>query len=396
MESKKIRVTIDNYAAAPARQLRAGFGRRAQRREFEAGLSVGVKPDADLLEHPGLPDRVSDSHHGQLRRAVPGAAGRGAGHRDAAPPELLLRGGRRRRARPALRRGDEHQGRPGRLGAAAATSACCGPASTTPASSGTSTSRRSWPTACRISRTSPSRRSSAPTRRRPSAWWSWCGNWAATARPSAAALLAKCDLTTEMVKEFTELQGVVGGLYARAQGEPEAVWRAIYEHYKPASMEDSIPRHREGRLVSLADKLDTLRGCFGVGLIPSGSSDPFALRRAAQGVVKILVEGGAAAAFCPLSSETIAAAEGVLPGPRPLLLPRGSRLPVRRGQRRRGRGLGRPGGRGEPAGRASRPCARRRISSRWPPASSASATSWSRRDSRRAWNVDGSAARSRA
>lgn len=106
-----------------------------------------------------------------------------------------------------------------------------------------------------------------------------------------AALLAKCDLTTEMVKEFTELQGVVGGLYARAQGEPEPVWRAIYEHYKPESMEDPIPSTPEGRLVSLADKLDTLRGCFRLGLIPSGSKDPFALRRAAQGVVRILVEG---------------------------------------------------------------------------------------------------------
>jgi len=106
-----------------------------------------------------------------------------------------------------------------------------------------------------------------------------------------AAQLAKCDLTTELVKEFTELQGVVGGLYARAQGEPEAVWQAIYDHYRPESMEDAIPRHRAGRIVSLADKLDTLRGCFGVGLIPTGSRDPFALRRAAQGVVRILVEG---------------------------------------------------------------------------------------------------------
>jgi glycyl-tRNA synthetase beta chain len=106
-----------------------------------------------------------------------------------------------------------------------------------------------------------------------------------------AAELAKCDLTTELVKEFTELQGVVGGLYARAQGEPEPVWQAIYDHYKPESMEDSIPRNRTGQIVALADKLDTLRGCFGVGLIPTGSRDPFALRRAAQGVVKILVEG---------------------------------------------------------------------------------------------------------
>jgi glycyl-tRNA synthetase beta chain len=105
-----------------------------------------------------------------------------------------------------------------------------------------------------------------------------------------AALLSKADLTTEMVKEFTDLQGVVGGLYAKAQGEPEPVWRAIYEHYKPLSMEDSIPATDEGRILALADKLDTLRGCFAIGLIPSGSKDPFALRRAAQGIVKILVE----------------------------------------------------------------------------------------------------------
>jgi glycyl-tRNA synthetase beta chain len=107
-----------------------------------------------------------------------------------------------------------------------------------------------------------------------------------------AARLAKADLTTELVKEFTELQGVVGGLYARAQGEPDEVWQAVYDHYKPESMEDSIPRHTAGRLVSLADKLDTLRGCFRVGMAPTGSRDPFALRRAAQGVVKIIVEGG--------------------------------------------------------------------------------------------------------
>jgi glycyl-tRNA synthetase beta chain len=107
-----------------------------------------------------------------------------------------------------------------------------------------------------------------------------------------ASILSKCDLTTELVKEFTELQGVVGGLYARAQGEPEPVWRAVYDHYKPESMEDAIPRGEVGRIVALGDKLDTLRGCFRVGLIPTGSRDPFALRRAAQGVVKILVEGG--------------------------------------------------------------------------------------------------------
>jgi glycyl-tRNA synthetase beta chain len=107
---------------------------------------------------------------------------------------------------------------------------------------------------------------------------------------SRAALLCKCDLTTDMVKEFTELQGVVGGLYAEAQGENKEVADAIYDHYKPISMEDSIPRSSEGQVLSVADKLDTLRECFREGLIPTGSKDPLALRRAAQGVVKILFE----------------------------------------------------------------------------------------------------------
>jgi glycyl-tRNA synthetase beta chain len=118
-----------------------------------------------------------------------------------------------------------------------------------------------------------------------------------------AAELAKCDLTTELVKEFTELQGVVGGLYAHAQGEPETVWQAIYDQYKPESMEDAIPRNRTGQIVALADKLDTLCGCFGVGLIPTGSRDPFALRRAAQGVVKILVEGQIDLDLAPLVND---------------------------------------------------------------------------------------------
>ena len=106
-----------------------------------------------------------------------------------------------------------------------------------------------------------------------------------------AAMLSKTDLTTELVKEFTELQGVIGGLYARAQGEPEEVAAAIYDHYKPVSMEGAIPSTLAGQLLAIADKLDSLRGCFQVGLIPSGSKDPFALRRAAQGIVKVVVEG---------------------------------------------------------------------------------------------------------
>ncbi len=106
-----------------------------------------------------------------------------------------------------------------------------------------------------------------------------------------AALLAKCDLTTDMVKEFTDLQGIVGGLYARAQGESEEVAQAIYDHYKPLSMEDEIPSTEAGRILSLADKWDTLTECFQVGMTPTGSRDPFGLRRAAQGIVRIIVEG---------------------------------------------------------------------------------------------------------
>jgi glycyl-tRNA synthetase beta chain len=106
-----------------------------------------------------------------------------------------------------------------------------------------------------------------------------------------AARLCKCDLTTDMVKEFTDLQGIVGGLYARAQGEPAPVWRAIYDHYKPVGSDDAVPSTIEGRVLAVADKLDTLRECFQVGLAPTGSKDPFALRRAAQGVVRICVEG---------------------------------------------------------------------------------------------------------
>lgn len=104
-----------------------------------------------------------------------------------------------------------------------------------------------------------------------------------------AAELCKCDLVTEMVKEFTELQGQVGGIYAREEGLPEPVWAAIYDHYLPANLDDPLPRNRTGALVSIADRIDTLTGFFRVGIRPTGSKDPFALRRAAQGIVQILL-----------------------------------------------------------------------------------------------------------
>lgn len=105
-----------------------------------------------------------------------------------------------------------------------------------------------------------------------------------------AAELAKCDLVTEMVREFTELQGIVGGLYARAQGEPEEIAWAVYDHYRPLGLEDPLPRNLTGCAVAMADKLDSLVACFAVGAVPTGSSDPFALRRAALGIVKIILE----------------------------------------------------------------------------------------------------------
>lgn len=107
-----------------------------------------------------------------------------------------------------------------------------------------------------------------------------------------AVRLAKTDLTSELVKEFTELQGIVGGLYARAQGMDEAVAQAIYWQYRPASADDAIPPTVEGQLLGLADRMATIVDMFALGLEPTGSKDPFALRRAANGVVTILAESG--------------------------------------------------------------------------------------------------------
>jgi len=120
-----------------------------------------------------------------------------------------------------------------------------------------------------------------------------------------ASLLAKTDLTTELVKEFTELQGVIGGLYAEAQGLGEAVSQAIYSQYMPASTEDAIPDTVEGQLLGLADRIQTITAMFGIGNAPTGSKDPFALRRAANAIVKILAESG-----LPLTLGNVVASSG--------------------------------------------------------------------------------------
>jgi glycyl-tRNA synthetase beta chain len=93
-----------------------------------------------------------------------------------------------------------------------------------------------------------------------------------------------------MVREFPELQGIVGGLYSRAQGESEEISDAVYDHYRPVGLDDPLPRNLTGCAVAFADKLDSVVGCLAVGIAPTGSSDPYALRRAALGIVKIILE----------------------------------------------------------------------------------------------------------
>jgi glycyl-tRNA synthetase beta chain len=128
---------------------------------------------------------------------------------------------------------------------------------------------------------------------------------------SQAALLAKTDLLTDMVGEFPELQGIMGGYYARHDGLRDGVAIAIEDHYKPRFAGDTLPRNHTGSVVALADKLETLVGMFGIGNLPTGDKDPFALRRHALGVIRILMEadfslnldkilGNAAKAFAPM------------------------------------------------------------------------------------------------
>ncbi len=114
------------------------------------------------------------------------------------------------------------------------------------------------------------------------------GGLALAQQADRAAELAKCDLVTDMVGEFPELQGVMGGYYARHDGEDEAVAAAVEDHYKPRFAGDTLPRSRVGAVAALADKLETLVGLFGAGEKPTGDKDPFALRRHALGVIRLL------------------------------------------------------------------------------------------------------------
>ncbi len=133
------------------------------------------------------------------------------------------------------------------------------------------------------------------------------GGGTLTVQVDEAAHLAKSDLLTDMVGEFPELQGIMGGYYARHDGLSEAVAFAIEDHYKPRFAGDALPRNQAGLVVALADKLETLVGMFGIGQLPTGDKDPFALRRHALGVVRMLSERAGTLSLDALISAAVAA-----------------------------------------------------------------------------------------
>jgi len=145
------------------------------------------------------------------------------------------------------------------------------------------------------------------------------GDAALVANADLAAQLAKTDLVTDMVGEFPELQGIMGGYYALNDGLGTEVAHAIEDHYKPRFAGDALPRNLAGAVVALADKLETLVGMFGIGNLPTGDKDPFALRRHALGVIRMLVEkdlpldiGALVHAAAPAFGDRIKDASGAL------------------------------------------------------------------------------------
>ena len=149
------------------------------------------------------------------------------------------------------------------------------------------------------------------------------GQAADAASAARAAALSKNDLCTQMVGEFPELQGIVGGLYARADGVPEPIADALYDQYLPRSLDDALPRGALGSLLSLADRLDTQAGIFLLGLVPTGSRDPYALRRSVQGACRILIERGVRLALPRVLESALEAYSGMgikdaVPAPRAL------------------------------------------------------------------------------
>jgi len=141
------------------------------------------------------------------------------------------------------------------------------------------------------------------------------GGGALTEQADQAALLAKSDLLTDMVGEFPELQGIMGGYYARHDGLSEAVALAVEDHYKPRFAGDELPRNEVGLVVALADKLETLVGLFGIGQLPTGDKDPFALRRHALGLVRMLSERAPTLALDALIEAAVPAFAALIQNP---------------------------------------------------------------------------------
>ncbi len=139
---------------------------------------------------------------------------------------------------------------------------------------------------------------------------------AAVALTERAARLAKCDLETKMVYEFPELQGIMGREYSRIEGEDPRISTAIFEHYLPTEAGGTLPSDNIGAFVSIADKIDTICGCFGVGLIPTGSADPYALRRSAIGVLNIILDRGYQVSIPELVEQSLRQLEAKLSRPR--------------------------------------------------------------------------------
>ena len=133
----------------------------------------------------------------------------------------------------------------------------------------------------------------------------------------SAAFLSKADLTTLVVKEFTDLQGIMGGIYARRERHPDAVWKAIYDQYRPASGADDPPREASGAILSLADRFDSLCSLFRIGLVPTGSKDPYGLRRAALGAVSIAMARNWRTDWRPIARKALSLLPSDLPGPGP-------------------------------------------------------------------------------
>jgi glycyl-tRNA synthetase beta chain len=132
-----------------------------------------------------------------------------------------------------------------------------------------------------------------------------------------AARISKADLTTQVVKEFTDLQGIMGGLYARRERYPDSVWKAVYDQYRPASATDDPPREPAGAVLSMADRIDSLAGLFRIGMVPTGSKDPYGLRRAALGAVAIAIVRKWRVDWRPVVRKAISLYPESLDGPSP-------------------------------------------------------------------------------